>query len=320
MILQEGKIPYSVLENIIKKFKFSDSTLIKGPGIGLDCAVFENGNNFLLVTSDPVTYIASGLYCVNVNVNDIAAMGGDPWFFLCTIILPANFEESKFENIMDEISNECNKFNINFGGGHTEINNIVSSPIICGFMVGKCKKEELRGAFNAKDGDTLIITKGVSVEGTSIIAELKSKDIIEKYGLDFYNKCISYKNKLSVLNEAKIARSMANAMHDLTEGGLVNGLYEIAVASEVSIDINFLPIIPECKILCDYFGIDPLGLITAGTLAITTDKKNLKDILKSEGFDVFEIGKITKDGKKEVRCNGKVLKTFNSDEIVKLTK
>jgi len=238
--------------------------------------------------------------------------------FLCTIILPVNFEESKFEHIMDEIRIECDKFNINFAGGHTEINKIVTSPIISGFMVGRCKKEELRGAFNAKDGDILIITKGVSVEGTSIIAELKSKDVIEKYGLDFYDKCISYKNRLSVLNEARIARKMAHAMHDLTEGGLVNGLYEIAVASEVSIDVNVLPIIPECKILCELFGLNPLGLITAGSLAITTDKKELTDLLKSKGFDVFEIGRIIKDGKKDVRYNGKVLKTYDKDEIVKI--
>lgn len=317
MIIGEGKLPYSVLESVIKKFSFSDNTLIKGPGIGLDCAVFDNGNDFIVVTSDPVTYVASGGYCVNVNVNDIAAMGGDPWFFLCTIILPIGFEQNSFEDIMEEIKKECEKFKINFGGGHTEINKIVNNPVICGFMVGKCKKEELRGAFNAKDGDILIVTKGVSVEGTSIIAELKSKEIIEQYGLEFYKKCISYKSKLSVLDEARIARTMSNAMHDITEGGLINGLYEIAEASDVSIDIDYFPIIPECKILCDSLGIDPLGLITAGTLAITTAKKDLKDVLKNNGIEVFEIGKIIKDGKKEVRYKGVVQEIFDKDEIVK---
>ena len=156
MIIDEGKLPYNILEKIIRRFSFSDNTMIKGPGIGLDCAVFDNGSDFIVVTSDPVTYVASGEYCVNVNVNDIAAMGGEPWFFLCTIILPVGFEEKIFEGIMDEIKKECERFKINFGGGHTEINKIVKSPVICGFMVGKCKKEELRGSFNAKDGDILI--------------------------------------------------------------------------------------------------------------------------------------------------------------------
>jgi len=48
MNLQEGKLPYNVLEKIIKKFTFSDSSMIKGPGIGIDCAVFENGNDYWL--------------------------------------------------------------------------------------------------------------------------------------------------------------------------------------------------------------------------------------------------------------------------------
>jgi hydrogenase maturation factor len=314
----EGKLSYKQLEEIIKKFSFSDKTMIKGPGIGIDCTVFENGDNFILVTSDPVTYMPSGKYCVNVNVNDVAAMGGDPWFFLCTIILPVDCTENTFENIMDEIKEECEKFKINFGGGHTEINKVVNSPVICGFMVGKCKKDELRGSFNAQDGDALIITKGVSVEGTSIIVESKAKEIIEQYGSEFYKKCSLYKDRLSVLDEAKIARPFSHAMHDITEGGLINGLYEIAVASNVSIEIDFYPIIPECKILCDTLHINPLGLISAGTLAITTKNKNLKDILINNGIEAFEVGRVIKDGKNEVRYKGCVQDIFKNDEIVKL--
>lgn len=320
MFMEEGKLPYNILENIIKKFSFSDGTIVKGPGIGVDCSVFDNGNNFIIVTSDPVTYVASGKYCVNVNVNDIAAMGGDPWFFLCTIILPVDFTQKSFECIMDEIKEECERFKINFGGGHTEINEIVNSPVICGFMVGKCKKDELRGAFNAKDGDILIITKGVSVEGTSIIAEFKAREIVERYGAEFYKKCMLYKDRLSVLDEAIIARPLCNAMHDITEGGIINGLYEIAVASDVSIDIDYFPVIPECKILCEALQLNPLGLITAGTLAITTDRKGLKDILTDNGIEVFEIGKIIKDGKNEVRYKGIKQEIFKNDEVVKLFK
>ena len=318
--MEEGKLPYNILENIIKKFSFSDGTMVKGPGIGVDCSVFDNGNNFIIVTSDPVTYVASGKYCVNVNVNDIAAMGGEAWFFLCTIILPVDFAQNTFEYIMDEIKGECENFKINFAGGHTEINKIVNSPVICGFMVGKCKKDELRGAFNAKDGDILIITKGVSVEGTSIIAESKAREIAEQYGAKFYKKCTLYKDRLSVLEEARLARPLSNAMHDITEGGLINGLYEIAVASDVSIEVDYFPVIPECKILCDALHINPLGLISAGTLAITTKNKNLKDILINNGIEAFEIGRIIKDGKNEVRYKGSVQEIFKNDEIVKLFK
>jgi hydrogenase maturation factor len=316
--MEEGKLPYSKLVEIIKKFTFSDKSMLKGPGLGIDCAVFENCHNYIVVTSDPVTYMPSGKYCVNVNVNDIAAMGGDPWFFLCTIILPLNCSEDTFEHIMDEIREECEKFKINFGGGHTEVNRVVNSPVICGFMVGNCKKDELRGAFNAKDGDIVIITKGVSVEGTSIIAELKAKEIIEQYGLEFYKNCVAYKNKLSVLDEARIARPLSNAMHDITEGGIINGLYEISVASNVSIEIDYFPIIQECKIICEAFNINPLGLISAGTLAITTSHNHLKDILINSGIEAFEIGRIVNDGKKEVRYKGKVQEIFEKDEIVKL--
>ncbi|MDY6821393.1 MAG: AIR synthase-related protein [Deferribacterota bacterium] len=316
--MEEGKLSYNILEKIIKTYSVQDASMVKGPGIGIDCSVFDNGRNYLVVTSDPVTYIASGKYCVNVNVNDIASMGAEPWFFLSSIVLPKGYSQKQLEVIMAEIKSECEKYNINFGGGHTEINSVVNNPVIAGFMVGYCDKDDLRGSFNAKDGDIVIITKGVSIEGTSIIAEIKKNEVLEKFGSKFLKSVVELKNKLSVLEEARIARKYANAMHDITEGGLVNGLYEIAIASNVSIDLESLPIIDVSKILCDEYNIDPLGLITAGTLVITTSNKSLKDLLDENGVDAFEIGRVVSDAKKEVRYKGKVLEMFERDEIVKL--
>lgn len=316
--MKEGKLPYNILEKFIDKYRIADKSMIVGPGIGIDCAVFDSGADFILATSDPVTYVSSGKYCINVNVNDIAAMGGDPWFFTATILIPPDTEESILEVIMDEIKDGCEKYNINFAGGHTEISSIVTRPVISGFLAGKCEKNLLRGAFNAKDGDILLLTKGVSIEGTSIIAEKKNKEIVGRFGIEFYKKCIAYRDKLSVLTEAKIARESANAMHDITEGGLVNGLYEIAAASDVSIELHSLPVLPECKILCDIYNLNPLGLIASGSLAITTKNKELKKMIEKEGVETYEIGTIVKDGRKELRYNNSIMKIFDTDEITKV--
>jgi hydrogenase maturation factor len=317
--MKEGKIPYGLLLKILDKYSVCDNTMIKGPGIGIDCAVFNNEDQYIVATSDPVTYISSGEYCINVNVNDIAAMGADPWFFMATILIPPKSTEEELENIMQELKAGCERFKINFAGGHTEINPIVIRPLISGFMVGKCRKDQLKGAFKAQDDDILLLTKGVSIEGTSIIAEIKKTEVIKRFGLGFYKKCLKYREKLSVLEEARLARNYANAMHDITEGGLVNGLYEIAVASGVSIELEELPILDECKLLCGTYKLNPLGLISAGTLAITTKKRELKDILKNNGIDVYQVGKLIKDGKTEVRYKGNPLVPFKADEILKIS-
>ena len=316
--MEEGKIDYELLEKMISRYGFRDKSVVIGPGIGIDCAVLDVGKEYIVATTDPVTFVSSAEYCINVNVNDVVSMGAEPWFFMATIILPPKSREKELDTIMKEISNGCKRFKINFGGGHTEVNPIVKEPLISGFMVGRCKKSELRGSFNARDGDLVLLTKGVSIEGTTIIAEKRKKEIEKKWGKPFLERCQSFKKQLSVLKEAEIAKKSANGMHDVTEGGVINTLYEICVASEVSIEVESIPVFRETEELCKRFGLDPLGLISSGSLIITTKDPALLDRLEKSGIKTYNIGKVLKDGKNEVRMNGKVVKFFDRDEIIEM--
>ena len=265
-----------------------------------------------------MTFVSSAEYCININVNDVISMGAEPWFFMATIILPPKSEKKELDAIMAEIDNGCKRFKINFGGGHTEVNPIVKEPLISGFMVGRCKKNELKGSFNARDGDLVLLTKGISVEGTAIIAEKRGDEIEKKWGKPFLKRCQSFKKQLSILKEGKIAKKSANGMHDITEGGVINSLYEICIASNVSIDVETIPILQETEKLCKMFDLDPMGLISSGSLIITTKDPDLLDRLEKSGIKTYSIGKVLKDGKNEVRMNGRVAKLFDRDEIIKV--
>jgi hydrogenase maturation factor len=245
-------------------------------------------------------------------------MGAKPLFFMATIILPPECKERELESIMDEIRRSCKKFRMSFGGGHTEVNPIVNKPLISGFMAGTCRKDELRGSFNAKDGDRILITKGTGIEGTAIIAEKKGEEIERAFGKAFLKRSLSYKKQLSVYREAMIARKSANGMHDATEGGVLNALYEMCMASDVSMEINEFPVIEETEKLCRHFGLDPLGLISSGTLIITTKDERLKEHIEHMGIRVYDLGHVVKDGKREIRHKGRALKPFERDEIIKM--
>jgi Hydrogenase maturation factor len=204
--MEEGKIDYELLEKMISRYSFRDKSVVIGPNIGIDCTVLDAGKEYIVATTDPVTFVSSAEYCINVNVNDVVSMGAEPWFFMATIILPPKSREKELDTIMKEISNGCKRFKINFGGGHTEVNPIVKEPLISGFMVGRCKKSELRGSFNAKDGDVVLLTKGISIEGTTIIAEKRKEEIEREWGKEFLERCQSFKKQLSVLKEAQLAK------------------------------------------------------------------------------------------------------------------
>ena len=55
-------------------------------------------------------------------------------------------------------------------GGHTEITPAVTQPVICGFMLGEAPTGHTVSASGAKPGDAVILTKGIAIEGTSILA------------------------------------------------------------------------------------------------------------------------------------------------------
>lgn len=316
--MKEGKIGYGELGRLIERYSWGRRDMVIGPGIGVDCSVFDMGRRYLVATCDPVTFVSSGYYCINVNVNDVVSMGARPLFFMATVILPPDCTEGELETIMEEIHRGCREFRVSFGGGHTEVNPIVSRPLISGFMTGLCRKDELRGSFNAEDGDRILMTKGAGIEGTAIIAEKRGEEIERVFGRTFLRRALAYRRKLSVYREAMAARKSANGMHDATEGGLLNALYEMCVASGVSMDLGDIPVGEETGELCRHFGLDPLGLISSGTLIITTRDAGLREDLERRGIPVYDIGQVVRDGKREVRRGGSALRPFDRDEIIRL--
>ena len=88
-------------------------------------------------------------------------------------------------------------------------------------------------------------------------------------------------------------------MHDITEGGLLSACHEVAEASGVGIRIfrDSLPILPETLDICKIFDINPLGLISSGSMLICTpigDK--VLEALKSQSISATKIGKVIDSG------------------------
>ncbi|MBI3397758.1 MAG: hydrogenase expression/formation protein [Deltaproteobacteria bacterium] len=328
-----GKLPLHILKRFLKKYTVFDKSVIIGPDIGLDAAVIEFGNRYLLAKTDPITFVSEdiGLYTININANDIAVMGGLPKWFLATILLPVGKADAKMtETIFSQLSNACKKHNISFCGGHTEITAGINRPIVIGQMLGEVKKDKLVTAKGAKVGDVIILTKGIAIEATSIIAREKEKELAKKFGMAFVNRCknfIRYPG-IGILKDSQIAAKFGriHAMHDPTEGGISTGLHELAIASKAGIIVekDKIPVFSECQKLCNYFGINPLGAIASGALLITVAEKRSKRVvsgLQKNNIEASIIGKIVEKKKGvKIRENGRLksLKLFERDEITKI--
>jgi hydrogenase maturation factor len=309
--LPVGKLPPEILARMLATAPNLDERLVLGPGVGLDCAVLDLGSTLLVFKSDPITFATDeiGWYAVQVNANDIATTGATPAWFLMTLLLPGdNTDAALVEQIGQQVFEACKSIRVSVIGGHTEITHGLERPIVVGTMIGEVARENLITPQGARTGDRLLLTKGVPVEATSILAREFPHKL---HGLLCEAEIVQARDYLqdpgiSVLKDARLATQAGSvtAMHDPTEGGLASALWELAEASgmQISFDPGAVLVPDLAQRICQMFEIDPLSAIASGALLLTApagDAERICQALVKEGIPCVQIGRVEK-GKPEV--------------------
>ncbi|MHA1194223.1 MAG: AIR synthase family protein [Promethearchaeota archaeon] len=319
-----GKLKHEFLKEVLSAYvsdlEIKDERVVVGSKVGEDAAVIDMGQNYLVAKTDPITFATDeiGFYAVHVNVNDVVCTGATPKWFQSTILLPEKHTSTDLvESIFKDIHDTCKSLNITVIGGHTEVTSGLDRPIIIGSLLGEVTKEKLIKSSGAIQGDALILTKGIFIEGTSIIGREKEAFLRQKGFNDVFMK------------EALLANSKfdIHAMHDPTEGGLATGIAELAIASNLGTLINeqMIKILPEPKTLSKILNLNPLGTISSGSLLIAIEEKNsnkLVDLLRNKGIDAQIIGHFVEKekGLRIKKLDDRVEPMFYSeiDEILKI--
>ena len=267
--------------------------VVLGPGVGRDAAVlsFEDDSQLLLVAkTDPVTFATDriGYYAVNVNANDIACMGATPRWFLASALLPEDAPESLARTVFADLDAACAGIGVALVGGHTEITVGLDRPIVVGCMLGVVRRDRLILASGCRPGDRLILTQGVAIEGTAVLAR-EAADDLRAAGLSADEIAAAARllddPGISVVEAARIAcRSRGlHAMHDPTEGGLVGAVRELAVASGLGVRLltSDVPVLNQTRRVCEALRLDPLGLLASGSLLAAVDPSAEAEILSA---------------------------------------
>lgn len=318
MLPQIGKLDRTSFDRIIyPRLGKKDSTVIVGPQHGVDAAVIElPDGNVMVVKEDPtfglpVLMPHFGWAIVHICASDVACLGVKPRYLTICLLLPPGTEAPVLENIWKEVHEECEKLGIAVVGGHTGIYPGIAYPLNGGCtVIGLGTKEQITPASNARVGDRMIMTKGPAIEATGILAYQAEETLTKRLGLDVMKKSKKYFFEMTVVKDALIAGPNAHAMHDATEGGLLNGVYEIAAASHTGVTLfeDRIVVQEEIKAICGYFNIDPLISISEGTLLIAASLEKTPRILsdlKQNGVNAWDIGEITSGEMIFVRKNGK---------------
>jgi hydrogenase expression/formation protein HypE len=302
--LPVGKLPPDLLARLLAKAPVFDNRLLLGPGIGRDCAVIDLGDQLLVLKSDPITFATDdiGWYAVQVNANDIATTGGEPRWMLATLLMPPQQATARrVEEISDQLFAACRELEITLVGGHSEVTYGLDRPILVGAMIGEVERGSLITPEGASVGDRLLLTKGVPIEATSILARELGERLEGSLSPEEIEQArrFLYEPGISILPDARIARTAGrvSAMHDPTEGGILTALWEMAEASgkSLTVDLSAVPIPALSARICRVFEIDPLAAIASGALLMAVPAEDARAVcqaLEAEGIDCAEIGGI----------------------------
>lgn len=333
--LSAGKLPASLLGRLIETYQTDpDPSVIVPPGVGRDAAALAFDDQVLVVKSDPITFATANAarYLVAVNANDVACLGATPRWLTVVGLFPAETTtEAEVEATFADLQEVCASQHVSLIGGHTEITPAVNHPVLIGTLLAETTRERLLEPGGAREGDDILLTKSVGLEGTALLAAEKHDELMPILGATKLREArkLLYRPGISVVADAhaSLAGEGVHALHDPTEGGVATGVWELAETSGhgAEIDAGTLPVLPETRAICDHFGIDPLGLLSSGALLMAVAPGATGSVLarlRDARITASRIGKITGHGEscELITASGEraALPRFVSDEVTKV--
>ncbi len=320
-----GKLTNEQLDRLIlEKLKHTRCEVVCAPSVGVDCTAVALEKGLAVLSCDPITAAESGIgrLTVNVSCNDAAASGAEPIGLMVTLLLPPSVTEEEIGSVMDEIIEAASAAKVDVIGGHTEITPAVTRIVTCATVIAQPVGDSLITPKGMRDGDDVVVTKHVGLEGAVILADklpecqtlLSAAEIDEVRG---------FASDTSVVKEGLVsAKAGVHAMHDVTEGGVLGALWEMSTASGcgIAFDRSKIPVHPLTKKLCDHYGIDVYKLISSGSMLIACENgKALCGRLKRNGVSAAVIGKAdgSRPGGAVTDETGKPVDPPEADEIYK---
>jgi hydrogenase maturation factor len=191
-----------------------------------------------------------------------------------------------FSTSLPELRETCRQRSVELIGGHTEIVPGLERPILVGMMLGDASPSDLVTPGQARPGDVLLVTKGLAIEGTALLARERADELKARIGEAAVQAAANLLHDpgISIVKEAEIARRSGGitALHDPTEGGFATAVRELAMLSGTGVEIDgtSVPVLPETIAVADALDLDPLGMLASGSLLIASRPEAVTTIVR----------------------------------------
>ncbi len=264
-----------------------------------------------ICTTDPISIIPalgaenSAWLSVNLLASDITTSGFPPAFVIFDLNLPPSIEDTELETYWDGIHRACKELDVAIIGGHT--GRFVGCDYTImggGFMFALGPEEKYLTSGMAQTGDTLILTKGAAIATTGILAYAFPNTIENAFGGKFLRRAQGFLRRFSTVKDTLTAASIGvrsdgvTSMHDVTEGGVLGGLFELVSASSKGAKImeSEIQIAEETLQVCELFKIDPMNALGEGSLVVSVrpeETERVQTALQKAEVTSFRVGEVT---------------------------
>lgn len=336
--MEEGKVPWDVLEQLLHKQGYLNPGILLGPGLGLDAAVLDfkqaaaraqrfyqtSSSCYLVLKTDPITFPTPNpaQYAVRVCANDIVTTGAIPFGFGATVIFPPGCSKTHALALQDEMDRQCKELEISILGGHTEISSNVTGPhpIVAGTMIGFVPSEfYIQREIHAKN--KIIISGTCGMEGTSILAREGHDQLSRLMPERDLKIAAGYINHLSIVNRALTVNKTIRPglIHDATEGGILGALYEAISPTGLGAQIykDLIPISEVTAQISEILDINPLQLISSGTMVLVVEEERADECVQilKKSLPVAIVGEV-KEKSYGIRLDQSSLEPPGPDQII----
>lgn len=307
-----GKATAELFEQVIlRRLGAPDGDVLVGPKHGVDVGVVRVADGVAMaLTTDPVFVVPAygwdraAWFAVHILASDASTSGLPLRWMAVDLNLPPEVTDEELARLWDAFHRACEDLGIAVVTGHTARYDGCAWP-----MVGGATCLALGGADAyvtpemARPGDRVVVTKGAAIEATALFAATFPDRLTAALGPDVVRAADALFERMTVVPEATVARRFGlrdrgvTSMHDATEGGVLGGLLEVAIASGVGmrVDLEAVPVRPEVRAVCEHVGIDPYVSISEGTMiaTVTADRADaFVAELTADGIDAATVGEI----------------------------
>lgn len=288
---QTGKISREFFRSQIAPKLGADRSDVRiGPKHGVDFGVIDVDGTALAVATDPVSILPdlgferAGRFAVRIVLADVAVSGLDPSHLAIGFTLPPELSDDEFATVWGAIHDECADLGVDIVTGHTARYAGCSFPWVgaaTALAVGD--HDALIRPDGARPGDDLVVTTGPAVEAASLFASLFPERIDCDPGV--VDRVAARLDDLDGVRDALAAADTGGvtAIHDVTEGGLLGALHEMAGGAGVRFDVDAdrVPTDSDVLTLCETLGMEPWTATSSGSLLIAVDPASTESVLRA---------------------------------------